>query len=572
MEDYTFYNKATEGLAIGQRMSNLEQLTPEQITFAKKFKPEIIEKWETLSSSQRNQFRQLYSRYIDEGKPVDFKLGAAKLSETKLQKSTQQKTKIEEVINSVDYQKSGMGTKQELLDAGIDTPILRNNKWDRVFEHLDNLEPGSLVSAKGLSRELFDNNPSSAPSIREIIRKFFPNINLAKTKEQIAQVHSEGTLRGFAEKRAAEPVLVPTARRNTEGVITHIDWPDGTIKVDGKTLSIEDAYIEKLKDIYSRPKENRTNYELAKSFWGIENPTAADTHNIVRVNSFLTKELNLVKEKAEPNQSQINRAWKIANSEKYLSRSDFLINKRINDQVTVINNHFIKFPTDILNYPKLMNLMDARLETVKKDKASDKVQYTGEIVSKPRDAGYYVDKVQSGLLDLFHIDAVATGKRSIMYPSNLLMSVSNINEVLLNQANKFVENTKPTINGEPNPVFENGIRNLDNLLKENGLTYVLPGYGKIGINYSEQLWKAEAGTIPSIDQIKDLLGLPDLMPTSSHLRKPRIALNRKDGGRVGYKKGGQVKLNTADYIEEYGDGTELIHYKSSLRAITKQLD
>jgi len=44
------------------------------------------------------------------------------------------------------------------------------------------------------------------------------------------------------------------------------------------------------------------------------------------------------------------------------------------------------------------------------------------------------------------------------------------------------------------------------------------------------------------------------------------------GGRVGYKKGGQVKLNTADYIEEYGDGTELIHYKSSLRAITKQLD
>ena len=46
----------------------------------------------------------------------------------------------------------------------------------------------------------------------------------------------------------------------------------------------------------------------------------------------------------------------------------------------------------------------------------------------------------------------------------------------------------------------------------------------------------------------------------------------KQGGRVGYKKGGQVKLNTADYIEEYGDGTELIHYKSSLRAITKQLD
>ena len=49
-------------------------------------------------------------------------------------------------------------------------------------------------------------------------------------------------------------------------------------------------------------------------------------------------------------------------------------------------------------------------------------------------------------------------------------------------------------------------------------------------------------------------------------------LGYKQGGRVGYKKGGQVKLNTAEYIEEYGDGTELIHYKSSLRAITKQLD
>ena len=583
--------KATEGLAIGQQMSKLQQLTPDQIAFARKFKPEIIEKWETLPSHTRSNFRELYSRYLDEGKPVDFKFGAAKLSETKLQKSTEQKKKIEEVTSSADYQKSGTGTKQELLDAGVESKFLKFDKWDKVFEHLDNLEPGSLVSAKGLSRELFDDNPNSAPTIRGIVDSFYPSINLAKTKEDKALLSSLGGLKARA-KMAAEPVSVPTARRNTEGVFTRIDWPDGTIKIDGKTLSIEDAYIKKLKDIYSRPKENRTNYELAELFWNIKNPTRAELVKVEKVNSFLVKELNLVKEKADPSQTHINRINRINNAKKYLSLPELEIVKRINNQVTVINKHFINNPTDILNYPKIIKLIDARLEATPKVKAKDKVNYTGEIVYKTRKAEDYIKKAREGILDLFHIDAVGTGKRNIEYPRNLLLSPGSFNQGFLNQVDQFFKNTKPTIDGKANPVFENGVRNISNLLEEVGLTYVVPGYGKIGAKELAAIDSA-TNTIPSVDRVKKLMELPDLTPTWVY--KPRSTLDKmyknyptdlpegtglfmptgkKQGGRVGYKKGGTVKpkINPKDYIVNYSDGTKLYKINSFLRDIARQID
>tara|TARA_R100000458_G_C8268381_1_gene243216 strand:+ start:41 stop:2281 length:2241 start_codon:yes stop_codon:yes gene_type:complete len=77
----------------------------------------------------------------------------------------------------------------------------------------------------------------------------------------------------------------------------------------------------------------------------------------------------------------------------------------------------------------------------------------------------------------------------------------------------------------------------------------------------ESFAKDPVGFVLPLPERPELISMEDV-------KKQQLA----DWKAKGYEKGGQVKLNTADYIEEYGDGTELIHYKSFLRAITKQLD
>ena len=44
---------------------------------------------------------------------------------------------------------------------------------------------------------------------------------------------------------------------------------------------------------------------------------------------------------------------------------------------------------------------------------------------------------------------------------------------------------------------------------------------------------------------------------------------KKNGGRVGFEKGGRVQINPEDYVEHYSDGTKLYKYKSFFRDITK---
>jgi len=51
--------------------------------------------------------------------------------------------------------------------------------------------------------------------------------------------------------------------------------------------------------------------------------------------------------------------------------------------------------------------------------------------------------------------------------------------------------------------------------------------------------------------------------------KKRQAGLLKNGGRVGFEKGGRVQINPEDYVEHYSDGTKLYKYKSFFRDITK---
>ena len=48
-------------------------------------------------------------------------------------------------------------------------------------------------------------------------------------------------------------------------------------------------------------------------------------------------------------------------------------------------------------------------------------------------------------------------------------------------------------------------------------------------------------------------------------------VDKAQGGRVGHKEGGLVKLNPADYIEYYSDGTKLYKINSFIRDIARQI-
>ena len=79
------------------------------------------------------------------------------------------------------------------------------------------------------------------------------------------------------------------------------------------------------------------------------------------------------------------------------------------------------------------------------------------------------------------------------------------------------------------------------------------------------------GTLPFLEQIDDLQRQVDLAIDSSVRRGLGYSdvQGIKDGGRVGFKKGGLVKPE--NYVEIYPDGTKLYKINSFIRDIAKQV-
>ena len=80
-------------------------------------------------------------------------------------------------------------------------------------------------------------------------------------------------------------------------------------------------------------------------------------------------------------------------------------------------------------------------------------------------------------------------------------------------------------------------------------------------NYGIDITKTLKGMSKIDKNIKDL-NVKDIQ----NLQKYRP---KKNGGRVGFEKGGRVQINPEDYVEHYSDGTKLYKYKSFFRDITK---
>ena len=144
---------------------------------------------------------------------------------------------------------------------------------------------------------------------------------------------------------------------------------------------------------------------------------------------------------------------------KLLSDSEKKFNKQQELLVRNLNDDFKKNPNKVLNNPRLINLLNLKLEN-------------GNIVSKNKTKKQILESInrQGGLLDIEHISDIATGKKNVQFPVNRQITTYNVNSGFLRSVANYVN--KP--NADPDK-----IANIEKTLKEYGLR-VSTNKGTIG--------------------------------------------------------------------------------------------
>ena len=132
-----------------------------------------------------------------------------------------------------------------------------------------------------------------------------------------------------------------------------------------------------------------------------------------------------------------------------LSDTEKLFNKEQEKVVKDLNNDFKKNPSKVLNNSKLINLLNLKLEK-------------GNIISKNKTKKQILESInrQGGLLDIEHIDDIATGKKNIQYPVNRQITTYNVNSGFLRSVANYVNGP------DADPAK---IANIEKTLKQYGL-------------------------------------------------------------------------------------------------------
>ena len=132
-----------------------------------------------------------------------------------------------------------------------------------------------------------------------------------------------------------------------------------------------------------------------------------------------------------------------------LSDSEKLFNKEQEKVVKDLNNDFKKNPSKVLNNSKLINLLNLKLEK-------------GNIISKNKTKKQILESInrQGGLLDIEHIDDIATGKKNVQYPVNRQITTYNVNSGFLRSVANYVNGP------DADPAK---IANIEKTLKQYGL-------------------------------------------------------------------------------------------------------
>ncbi len=430
-----------------------------------------------------------------------------------------------------------IGTFAKLISQGSKSKLL-SSKNKKIFDYLDKLKKNEPLFIQTASKEI-GVPEGSRNTFRNIVQNFYPNPKFITnpSKKQIADKKSK-QMRIFTEKkRAGEKIDVPTPRRNSQGKVTRVDFPN---------QQIEKEFVKDFKGMMDTPKTNSANSVLAKKYFGETTPYTVG--QIERMNTFYKGKTGLTKRKANPKQAAINKNKRMREGLKFLNESEKEILRKQGTQVAVYNQYFKNNPEDIVNYPKLKKLIDARVN-----------KETGEITFKPRTYDDYIKIAKEGkVFDVYDFSPIASEKRNIMFPGNKTLGVGRMNQTFNHSVDSFYKRYA----GSNTPEIVEQKRKIEDFYKSIGMGFETVE-GRIGAKALPAINK-QTGKMPNFEAVIEQLELPKLVDTSKYITKKNVSEMFKNypvdidatpgtfmpiqagkkynkGGRVGMSIGGVAK-------------------------------
>ena len=426
-----------------------------------------------------------------------------------------------------------LGTFAKLIAQGSKSGFL-TAKNKKIFDYLDKLKKNEPLFIQSAAKEI-GVPMGSTNTLKNIVKNFYPNpkFNSNPTTKQIAQQKNKQQMIVNEKKRASQNIKVPTPRRDTNSQVTRVDFPN---------KKMEKEFIKDFKNIMEKPLATGSNKILAKKYFG--EVTDYNITQVERINNFYKNKLGIIRTaKAKINQGNITRIARQKEGLKYLSNNEKEILKRQGTQVALYNKHFQKNPKDILNYPKLKELIDVRISK------------NGKIFYKNRTDDDYIRIAKEGkVFDLYDVSPIASEKRNIMFPGNKTLGVGRMNQTLNNQVHHFFKNHPGN-----NKNLEKAT--IDELYKRYGLAFETTE-GRIGAKTLPAIDR-QTNRLPNIEAVIEQLELPKLVSTSKYITKENVAkmydnypinidatpgtfipVRLKDGGNV-------EKANVDDVFRQY---------------------
>tara|TARA_R110002012_G_scaffold67109_1_gene175143 strand:- start:37 stop:2337 length:2301 start_codon:yes stop_codon:yes gene_type:complete len=159
--------------------------------------------------------------------------------------------------------------------------------------YLETLEPGTTVNTYEIGKK-FNTAPAT---VRGQVQRNFPELKL-QTKEESEVKATAKRKEIYKQKKSDLPIAETKIRgkgkefRSKGRDVTGVRWPN---------KEMEENYIKDLKEKYSGKlgEKGLTNSKLAEKYFG--SSSLGDISRVERINNFLTKDLNLKFEKADPN-------------------------------------------------------------------------------------------------------------------------------------------------------------------------------------------------------------------------------------------------------------------------------
>ena len=328
----------------------------------------------------------------------------------------------------------------------------------KVRDYLTSLPEGSNVGLQTLQKEM----GIDRGTVRLIVQREFPNLNIGGTAAQsknMKKVNEERKAKGFRSQVNMEEY--------TKDLRKKFKFPAG-----------------------SQFSDAMSNEDLAIKYFG--EASEKNLARVQRISAELKKELKLEYPKGDPNKGYLRREER---KKKFTPSADdkYILNKQ-KAQKKALNAYFKNNPKEILNRPKLLKMLNAKL-------IDGKLDFSPRYDSKKK----YIDLAKKGkLFDEFDITPIRSERRGIMYPVNKLISGGKFNQGIIKSIEAYYRKTKGSNSSE---VLANK-QAIDNYLKEVGVRVDVGGV-KIGEKVLPAIDR-KTGDLPNIKNTLEKLGVSDL--------------------------------------------------------------